>query len=117
MSLKPRNINSVRSEYLSVRDGPIGPIADAHEGEFNGGAEEDLYGFDLSRLPPRLYSAIQADTNSIRADLFVLLCAQKGQAGELEIVDTWGERYKGAGKIRMALLSKLKDGREYKAML
>ena len=79
--------------------------------------EEELRGFDLSRLPPRVYVTLRAAREAIRTELFGLLGVPSGETPALEIVDTRAERYRKVDEIRMTLLAKLKAGHRPKSRL
>ena len=85
------------------------------EGDTND--EIDLHGFDLSRLPPRIYITIPSARRAIRSEVFGLLRSQNNVTPSLEIARCYEGRYKAMDKIRMTLLVKLKAGHKYKARL
>ena len=114
---KTADVSRIQMEYLGVCDGPLGIEGEETDiSKKNEEEEEELTGFDLSRLTPRVYQTLLPARNAIRTEVFGLLCAQKGQSA-LEIVDSRDAKYRRVGKIRMTLLVKLKAGRKYKARL
>ena len=48
----PCNVSGIHLEYLSVCDGPLDPNEEVSEERGEKEEEEELLGFDLSRLPP-----------------------------------------------------------------